>query len=112
MVAQPGRISVREHEGLLGVESLRTNVGKVVNAPHGLVEERDEANRVRRRAGTRLVALGVSHVREVICRVEILAVPARREEHLAAKSVGTIVRRKAGTTSRRGTSETVIKGAC
>lgn len=62
---------------------------KLSSRVNDLVEERNHVDRVGSRAWTVVVGVhcGVSHVRCVIRRVEVYTIPARREEHLGAKTV-------------------------
>ncbi len=59
-------------------------IGEVVDIPDDLIKERDQVLGVRTRASAVIVASRVRHVRLVIRRIEVDAIPARREIDLGA----------------------------
>jgi hypothetical protein len=75
-----------------------TIIHEILDAPQDLVKDRDELHRVSRWADTIVVGIsisrgGVGHVRLVVCRIEILAIPARREEDLNTQTLVTAIGR-------------------
>jgi hypothetical protein len=124
VIAVTGRISHSEDERLSRIHCLTAVSLPGINTPHNFVEKCDlceirknclqsvkinstdrgssetyESNRVSRRARSALASDRVSHVREVIRRLNIDTVPARRESNLSAETIRAVVRRKVGLTS-------------
>jgi len=59
-------------------------VGEIVDVPDGLIEDRDQVLGVRARASAVVVAGRISDVRLVVRRIEVDAIPTRREIDLSA----------------------------
>lgn len=79
-----GWVTVRQEERLLVVVP---HVPEIIDREHNLVEERDEADRVSRRAFSAINTIGVGHMRLVIGRIQVLSVPAAGEENLKTESI-------------------------
>jgi hypothetical protein len=80
------RIPVSEYEPAAGVVEL---VEWGYAEPH-LIEDGDEVNRVRDRAVAVINTTRVRHMGFVIRRVNILPIPAAREEYLCSETIRTI----------------------
>lgn len=72
-------VTVGQDERLLVAVPL---VLEIIDRVHNLIEDRDEADRVSRRAFAAVNTVGVGHMRLVIGRIQVPAVPTTREENL------------------------------
>lgn len=84
MVPEPGGVTGRKHK-------LALLTRKGVNIPNRLKEQADKSGLVAIRASTVIHERRVTHMVTVILGVEVLAIPARREENLRTKSIHTVV---------------------
>jgi hypothetical protein len=87
VVSVTSLIAVGEDKGVLAIDKL---VGELRGIPDNLVEEGDEALGVRVGANAVVDAIRVGHVRLVVGRIEVLAIPARWEEDLGTETVGAV----------------------
>lgn len=93
MKAVPSGITHRPHERL---RRAIPHVGEFAGIPDDLIEDRDEMDWVRGWTRAAVVgADGIGHVRLVIGRIEVLAIPAGRKENLRADTIRTVVGGKA-----------------
>jgi hypothetical protein len=80
---EAGRVSGRQNEAAVVV-------GELLRVVPQLSEEGDETDRVRGRALAVVDAIGVRHMRLVVRRVEVLAVPAGRVDTLCPEVIFTV----------------------
>lgn len=76
-------VTVGQEERLLVVVP---HIFEIIDREHDFVEERDEADRVSRRAFSAVNTIGVGHMGLVICGIQIFTVPATGEENLKTKA--------------------------
>ena len=88
VVAVARLVTGGEDKGLLAVIP---HVLELVGVPDDLVEDGDEALWVGIWTLAAVDVAWVGHVRLVVWRVEVLAIPARREENLSADTVWTVL---------------------
>ena len=97
VVSQTGGVTVGQNPGT------GTPVWELVNGSKHFVENRNDVDRVRSRAGTVVVVgSGVRHVGLVVGRIEVDTVPASREEDLKTHTIGAVVVEEIGTLSPVG----------
>jgi len=105
VVAVTSRITSANHERLLVAPPKRS---PRVGVPDILVKDRNELNWVSVRTGPGVHVGQISHMRLVIDRVKIDAVPAGREENLSTDTIWTVVLRQIGPLST-GTGSRVVE---
>ena len=70
-------------------------IGELAGIPDDFEKDRDQMDREARWAAARIVRVGrIRHVRCVVGGIEVLSIPARREEDLSSQTIGAIVVRE------------------